>query len=175
MKNIIVTGLIAGFVLFAWSSVSWMFLPWHMNTFAKFKDEAAVKEVLMTNVNKEESKIYIAPSECDGKDASPENPHIFMAYTAKHIPMPMHFVIGFLTQAISAMLVALLLSKTALMKYSSRVLFVVAIGLLIGLNSYIVTWNWLGFAPDYTSVGFIDELISWLLAGLVIGRMVKST
>ena len=38
---------------------------------------------------------------------------------------------------------------------------------------YLPHWNWFGFSMYYTGVNVFDTLIAWLLAGLVLGALLK--
>jgi hypothetical protein len=53
----------------------------------------------------------------------------------------------------------------------------VLVSILLGLFSWIVLnvpyWNWYGFPGDFTLVEGMDQILSWLLVGLVLARMVR--
>lgn len=173
MGETLKAGIVGAIVLFIWSMVSWMYLPWHYDTIHSFKDEKAITDVIQAQVT--ESGVYSYPAMT--KDAKPQAvaPQIFASVSLRgtNASMVIPMIISFITQLITALLVGWMLSKTHL-SYVRRVLFVTIFGLAGAIASKIPLWNWFGFDSMFTLVNIADVVISWFLAGifmaLVCGR-----
>lgn len=171
MKNCILAVVLSAIVLFVWGFVSWTILPWHNAVANKFADESAVASVLKEHAPS--AGIYYLPfAQEDLK------PGVLFAL-ANVLPdgvesgMEGMMVVAVLGQAISALLVLLLLCKTSNLDYWGRVRFVALAGVAIGFISHFPYWNWFGFSTSYTLVIILDTLIAWTLAGLVLARFVE--
>lgn len=164
-------GILGGVVLFVWSIISWMVLPWHMTAFHKFKDEVAVTQIIQSNVAA--SGIYYMPLQNTANNTT-QSPVVFAAVhlepVSKSMTTPM--IIGLITQIIAATFVAFLLTRTTGLSYMGRVGFVVAIAFIASLMIHVPYWNWLKFESSYTLIQVTDLLISWFLAGLVMAKFV---
>jgi len=163
-------GILGGLVLFLWGMFSWMVLPWHMETLHKFKNEQVVASAVLNNVS--EPGVYFLPHAFEQQ----KHLRIFTSIDAEAMPsssMAIPMAIGLLTQIIGAFLVAWLLSKTRGLNYFTRVGFVVVFALAAGVITAVPYWNWFGFDSNFTLVGMADLLISWLLAGLIIAKVVR--
>lgn len=174
MGRYIKAGIVGGIVIFIWSMVSWMVLPWHMATVHSFKDEKAVTQMLEANALK--PGIYYSPAWNSTQTVNPESvPTVFAAIqfngkTSMTTPM----IISLLTQIVAAIFVAWLLGRTRGLNYFSRVSFVVIFALAAGIVSEVPYWNWFGFDVQYILVAIADLLIGWFFAGLVLAKMVRT-
>ena len=171
MKNCILAVVLSAVVLFAWGFVSWEILPWHNAVANKFEDESAVSSVLKANAPV--AGIYFLPFAQE--DIKPEGLFAFAAVSPEWMGTNVGGMmgLGLLGQAVSALLVLLLLRKTSNLDYWGRVCFVALAGLTIGFVSHFPLWNWFGFPTSYTLVTILDVLIAWFLAGLVLARFVE--
>jgi len=158
-------------VLFAWGFLSWAVLPWHNAVANQFADESAVSEVLKENAPA--AGMYYLPF-------AQEDPKPGAVFAMANV-LPDGFDtgmggmmgLGLLGQAVSAMLVLLLLCKASNLDYWGRVCYVALAGLTIGFVSHFPYWNWFGFSTAYTLVIIVDSLIAWFLAGLVLAKFVE--
>jgi len=166
MKGYIKAGILGGLALFIWGFISWMVLPWHMNSIQGFKDEKAVTKVITTNAP--QSGVYFVPMQMH-PDQDPET-HTFIFTSVKfEAPnsMAAPMVITLILQIIAATLIAWLLSKTIGLSYMRRVGFVVIFALAASLVTHMMSWTWFNFNTTYTLVNICDLLIGWFLAGLI--------
>ena len=171
MKKCVLAVVLSAMVLFAWGFLSWAVLPWHNAVTNQFADESAVSEVLKENAPAA-GMYYLPFAQEDLKPGA-----VFAM--ANVLPdgfdtgMGGMMGLGLLGQAVSAMLVLLLLCKTSNLDYWGRVCYVALAGLTIGFVSHFPYWNWFGFSTAYTLVIIVDSLIAWFLAGLVLAKFVE--
>ena len=168
MKNCILAVVLSAVVLFVWGFVSWAILPWHNAVANKFADESAVASVLRENAP--HAGVYYLPFAQE--DLKPGALFAFANVLPEGVETGMGGMMGLalLGQAVSALLVRLLLCRTANLDYWGRVRFVALAGVAIGFVSHFPYWNWFGFSTSYTLVIILDTLIAWFLAGLVLAR-----
>lgn len=173
MKSCIKGGILGGIVLFLWGVVSWMVLPWHMNTMNNFNDEGSVAAVIVANAPK--SGVYVSPtkpSAAQGQAQAQPPALIFATVTLEGGPasMVMPMILSLLTQIVAALLVGWMLCKTNGLSYARRVGFVVVFAVAAAVVTHVPYWNWFGFGTDFTLVGVADLIIGWFLAGLVMAK-----
>ncbi len=186
MKKLIFSAIAGAVIIFAWGSLSWMVLPWHMMTLNSFRNETSVTQVVLDNVSKD--GMYMYPfchnnneqSTTDGatknmEEKMKEGPFIFASIHQKGCKggMGPQMGIGFLTQVLASLLVAWLLLQTKGLSYSKRVLFVTLFGLAAAIVGHIPYWNWWGFEIKYTLVTCADLVMGWILAGFAIAGIAK--
>jgi hypothetical protein len=169
MKNL-VTGVIAGIIVFIWVMASWMFLPWHTPTFSKFSDEAIVVKELKNIAP--ESGVYIYP----GMDVEPEKamgePHIFAS--VRHEPKDFKFCMmyGLLIHILAGLVITCLASKANAGTFPKKFMIVFKASLFAAILANLPNWNWWSLPLDYTLIGMADILIGWSIAGLWIAKRV---
>lgn len=170
MKNII-AATVAGLVMFFWGFVSWTVLPWHATDVHSFVDEEAVMQVMVDNAPA--SGIYYIPAnDADLEVGKPGG----MANVMKdgfQTGMGEMMIQGVVGSIIMAYLAILLLAKTQANTFTDKVKFVTLVGLLIGISSSFMYWNWFGYPTGYSLVNLVDSVVTWALAGLVIGKMAE--
>ncbi len=171
MKKCILAVILSAVVLFVWGFISWAILPWHNAVANKFVDESAVSAVLKENASS--AGMYYLPFAQE--DLKPGVLFALANVLPDGVDMNMGEMmgVGLLGQAVSALLVILLLCRTSNLDYWGRVRFVALAGVAIGFVSHFPYWNWFGFSTSYTLVIILDSLIAWLLAGLVMARFVE--
>jgi len=171
VKNCVLAVVLSAVVLFVWGYVSWAILPWHNAVANEFADESAVASVLKENAPS--AGIYYLPFAQE--DVQPGAVFAMANVLPDGVESGMGgmMVVAVLGQAISALLVLLLLCKTSNLDYWGRVRFVALAGVAIGFVSHFPYWNWFGFSTSYTLVIILDTLIAWTLAGLVLARFVE--
>ena len=164
--------IVSGVILFAWGSVSWMVLPWHQMVANEFTSESEVAEVLRANAPK--AGVYYLPfAHQDHKKG--ETTAFVNALPEGYDPgMREQLVTQFFGDLISALIIVCLLSQTAGLGYWGRVGFVALVGVAIGFVSHFPYWNWFGFPTPYVIVTIVNILIAWLLAGLLIAKLVAT-
>jgi hypothetical protein len=167
-------GILAGIVLFIWSAITWMELPWHKTTMHSFKDEKAVSESI--KVNAPLSGIYFLPAK--GMEVSEQKytgPMVFASVRLEGLPtsMGLQMVRGLIGEIIAAIFVGWLLMQAVGLNYFQRVCFVVGFAIAASIVANLGNWNWFAFDTNYTLVLVADVLIGWFLAGLVLAGFCK--
>lgn len=112
----------------------------------------------------------------DWEEAYRDGPVGFILYRP-HGGEPMSarkFVLQFATDIVAGLLVAVLLSFTAL-SFAGRLLFVTAVGAFSWITSSIPWWNWYGFPQDFVVGAGIYMIVGWFLAGLVLAALGDKT
>lgn len=171
LKKTVAT-IVSGVILLAWGSVSWMVLPWHQMVANEFTSESEVAEVLRANAPK--AGVYYLPFAHQNHKKG-ETAAFVNALPEGYDPgMIKQLVTQFIGALISALIIICLLSQTAGLGYWGRVGFVALIGVAIGFVSHFPYWNWFGFPAAYIIVTIVDILIAWLLAGLLIAKLVAT-
>ncbi len=169
-KTLIKGGLLGGIVIFIWMAISWMLIPWHMATLHSFTSETTVAQVMKENAP--QSGIYMMPLQANANQQS-SGPMVFAAVHQEGMTsMPEAMLIELVCQIVTAFLVTWMLMKTARLNYWGRVGFVFVFAITTSIASNVPYWTWFHFSTGFTLVSIADILISWLLAGLVIAKVV---
>lgn len=173
MSTSIKAGVLGGIVLFIWSAISWMYLPWHAATLNKFKDEKAVSEIVIANAS--QSGIYLLPGVqmAGSQEKSPEMVMFSSVHQAGMQTKMMQSAVSLVTKIISAILVAWLLCNTSNLGYVRRVGFIMVFALAAGFVTHVPYWNWFYFNSQFTLVQMADLLVGWFLAGLAMAGICK--
>lgn len=167
-KSLLKGALLGGLVVFLWSAISWMLLPWHGKTMNGFKDEAKVAEVILANTDK--SGVYFMPAKDESQMA--KGPIVFGAVRREGMTgMTVPMIISFGIDILGAGLITWLLLQTSGRSLMGKVGFVVIFALAAGIVCLLPEWNWWGYSLGYTAVAVIDLIVGWFLAGLVIARV----
>jgi hypothetical protein len=180
MRVLLTGGILGGIVLFLWSGISWMVIPWHAKTFNDFKSATQVTKVITENALI--SGIYTLPDMAHYKETPKnENHNALMkapiVFAAVHLEdgqaMKTGLMKEFAIQLLAAFLVTWLLMQAKGLRYFGRVVFVTLFGFAAGVVSYLPLWNWFGFPCLFTSVAMADLIIGWYFAGLVIAYVTR--
>lgn len=182
MKKVIFGGLFGGIVLFAWSCISWMVLPFHAQTINNFKDTAAVQTTMMLNVDK--AGVYTIPACPMHSTASAEakevlkkeamaqrtkGPVAFAVVNPNGVgSMPVNMIKALLASILGVMLVTWLLFQTSIESFFGRVLFFTVFGLAASVVAIYPVSNWWGLPIINTLIDTADLVIGFFLAGLLI-------
>jgi len=188
MGKIILGAVLTAMAVFGWEAVSWTALGWHQNGFRAFRDESKVAEVIKANVTSGHG-IYLLPAMGEApKIATAEEKKAFEAAQQKAMQngpyvyaivrpgkgdysMGMNLTLSFIRCLICALLIAALLSQTALF-YQARIAFVAAAGLFAGLTADLPMWIWFENPGRDAVVNIADHLIAWVIGGAVLGIFV---
>lgn len=188
-KKILKCAIVGGLVVFIWGMISWMVLPWHSNSFKQFQNEKEVYEAIKDNAPT--SGVYILPNMYVYKDGMSQSdikrqmsdqhhmmskgPVMFASISVEGMKgMSLKpFVTSLIIQIIGAGIITWMLLQTKINVYKKQVIFITVAGFLVGLLGLLPAWNWWGFSGSYTFTCFADLVISWCLAGLAIGKVIK--
>jgi hypothetical protein len=186
-KSLLLGTLLGGLTAFLWSSISWEILGWHEKPLLHFNNEEEVSAVLLSHTT--QSGTYLLPSTGAQDGMAPDQKKAAQAALLEQFRKgPILFAAlrregydsyakGLLLQLLSLMAAAFLLSwlllQTQGLGYRRRVAFLSVVGLAAGVISDLPNWNWWGFSGVYTVVNVVDFTLTWLLAGLVIAKVVN--
>lgn len=194
----LLSGILAGLLMFAWSAVSWMGLPFHgasLNNFptAAADADAPKGESSIAKLRLPKSGVYHYPGFPHHEDGSAVSdaelnemfermkagPTIsLLVYHADgREPFPMkNFAIGICSCIVASWIATWLtwLAAPRLQSYGRRVLFVTGLGAFVFFAFYAQSWLWWGYSFEFGIAGAIDIIVAPMLGGLVIAAYVKS-
>ncbi|MBP9864841.1 MAG: hypothetical protein KBC91_00410 [Candidatus Omnitrophica bacterium] len=189
MKTLLKSGLLGGCIVFLWSALSWMVLPYHAKTLNHFQDEAAVQSVLNTNTLG--AGLYVLPHPEPENARLPDALARQAALKRRHQmeygpfalvvmqprgtgPLLLLMARGLALKIIAAILMTWLLLQVGPVSYRRRVFFVMVAAMLGAVLVNLEQWNWWAFPDDYVLLQMLDLLTGWFLAGLVMAKIVPS-
>ena len=187
-RQIALGSVFGSIVLFVWSALAWMFIPWPGEPLRSFTNEDAVVQAIKANTPRSGNYLLpIEPKRAPGMtneqykaleqaamERMSQGPMIFASVRLEPMgSMGKYLLIGFLTQFVLALLVTLLLLQTRGLSYAGRVVFVTAIGVIIFVGGHLDEWNWWSFSNAYIAMQFGAIVIGWLLASFVIAAFVR--
>ena len=189
MVRVILGAIIGGILVFAWSMVSWMVLPYHTQSIHQFKDEAALTKLIKEQAD--QSGVYVLPfvpgdtlskGPAEQKAAWEEvqkkqqaGPMVFasVALEGTQYNMKTAMTYSLILQIVGAFIISLMLCCCCCTGYFCRVLTVSTIGLLVGLLGTVPYLVWWKFSLPFTLACAADALIGWTLAGIFMAAIVK--
>lgn len=167
MKSLVRAGLLGGLVLFVWSMISWMVLPFHHKTLNGFAVEPAVEQIL--GVNTSGAGVYVLPMK-DHKKME-KGPFAFVVWNPQgNGPMLRGMIGSLVVQVVIAMLTGMLLLRTNLKKYWDRVFFVTLFAFAGAFMCDLPYAIWWGFPPGFIMLDIADHVIGLFLAGMVMAK-----
>lgn len=86
--------------------------------------------------------------------------------------MTSQLVISFISNLLCALLAAFILASTV-GSFARRVAIVTSLGLFAWLAISMEQWDWYEFPFTFAMLDAINQLIGWLLAGLLMAKMIK--
>ncbi len=174
-RLVVLAGIAGGVVLFVYSAISWMVLPWNEGALKAFPNQHAVVEA-MSQIPEAGIYTYPAPDTDMSNAAALKGPSVFAAVRPViGPPMGQAMAIGFLIDLLAGVLAAWLLSKATGLSYWRKVCFTATLGLLAALFVQASAWNWFGYPAHFTLVSILDTTLSFALAGLAMAKLIKTT
>jgi hypothetical protein len=187
-KQLALGSILGAIVLFVWSAIAWMLIPWPGEPLRGFTNDDAVTQAITANAPR--SGNYLLPNVAKRtpgmtdqqyaaaqkgmEDRMARGPMIFAAVRLEPFgSMAKPLVIQFFTQLVVAVLATLLLLQTSGLSRSGRFAFVTAIGVIIFVGGHVDEWTWWSFSNAYMLMQFGAIVIGWLLAALVISTFVR--
>jgi hypothetical protein len=184
MKKTLLAGILGGVIAFVWSAVVHMNpLTAPMGLSMLNEKEDAVLGALQENVR--QPGLYFFP----GRDMTQ---HLTQAqedaWTAKFKAGPSglllvqpkggepmaasQLVVEFLSTVLCALIAAFFLASTV-GSFACRVARVASLGLFAWLAISVSQWNWYDFPFPFIALDAMDQVLGWLLAGLLMAKMIK--
>jgi hypothetical protein len=187
-KQLVLGTVLGAIVLFVWSAIAWMVIPWPGEPLRSFTNEDAVGQAISANAPR--SGNYLLPNMpkrtpgmTDQQYAAAEKamadrwargPIVFAAVRLEPFgSFGAALVIQFLTQLVLALLATVLLQQTCGLSRAGRIGFVAAIGVIIFVGGHVDEWTWWSFSNAYMLMQFGAIVIGWVLAALVISTFVR--
>jgi hypothetical protein len=187
-KQLVLGSVLGGIVLFVWSAIAWMLIPWPGEPLRTFTNEEAMAQAITASAPR--SGNYILPNMpkrtpgmTDQQYAAAEKamadrwargPIVFAAVRFEPFgSFGAALVIQFFNQFVVALIVTLLLLQTSGLSRAGRIGFVTAIGLIIFVGGHVDEWIWWSFSNSYMLMQFGAIVIGWVLAALVISTFVR--
>jgi hypothetical protein len=183
MARILIGGVAAGIVIFFWGFVSHMLLPIGEMGLKTVPAEDDLAAALKKDVP--EPGLYFLPGRDMSKSPTAEEMEAHMAKVSKG---PYGFMviypngrdpsfakrlpIEFGTNVVSALLAAILVSQLR-PGFLVRVACVTLVGVLASIPILVPYWNWYGFPTDFTLAQIGEQIVGWLLAGIVLALIVR--
>jgi hypothetical protein len=187
IKPLALGTILGAIVLFIWSALAWMIIPWPGEPLRHFTSEDAIVAAIKANAPR--SGNYLIPNEPqrlpgmteeqyqkaskDAEDRMNNGPMVFAAIRLEPVSIAKAMIVGFLTDIIAVFFACILLLQTDRLSYRARVLFVAGLGLLIFVGGHMDEWNWWGFGTSYMMMQLGALVIGWILSGLVIAKFVR--
>lgn len=184
MKSKVLAVLTGTLIAFIWSTVSWMFLPWHSHDLKSFSNGEEVRKVISQNIK--ESGTYTIPNiedighkddkaQAKWNELSEKGPfaYISIRVEGKRFSMGESMLIQLLTQvlvSIAAVIILLNLKKTNIWKMAQVCTLAITIG---AISVQLPHWNWWNFPNITTLVGVLDTAFTWLVASVGMARVLK--
>jgi hypothetical protein len=178
--RVVVAGVLAGLVVFAWGAVSHMALPLGEIGVAPLPNQEQVLGALEQNLGGR--KLHPFPWYEDParlEEAYRTRPHGIVAFTPAEAPFSMGRALAFeaLSNVVCGVLAAFLFAAMApaLATVGTRLAFGALLGAFASLGIDFSYWNWYGFPSEYLAAQLVDQIVAWSLAALVLGwRLGKS-
>ena len=183
MAKVVLGGFLAGIVVFFWGAFAHMVLPLGRMGVRQIPNEEPVLEAVRDTV--QEPGFYFLPGKDMSQQASESEEQVWLEKVKKdpvgvlivrpsggEAISPRQLGTALATDVVSALLAASLLTMVR-SDYWGRVLFVTLLGVFGFLTISVPYWNWYGFPTEFTGAEAIDQVVGWLLAGLVLAGVVR--
>jgi hypothetical protein len=184
MKKVLLAGILGGVIAFVWSAVVHMNpLTGTMGLSMMNEKEDTVMTALKDNV--QQPGLYFFPGMDMARHLTKEQE---AAWTAKYKAGPSgllllqpkggepmttsQLVVEFLSTLLCALIAGFILASTV-GSFGRRVAIVMSLGLFAWLAISVSQWNWYAFPLAFVALDAIDQMIGWLLAGLLMAKMIK--
>ena len=187
-KQLLLGTLLGAVVLFIWSSIAWMFIPWPGDPLRSFTNEDAVLQAIKENAPRSGTYLVpIMPKRTPGmtdqqynaamqaaQEKMGRSPFVFASVRLEPFgSMGKPLALQFLTQFLVALLGTFLLLHTGGLSYRGRVVFLTTVGLIIFVGGHLDEWNWWSFSNAYIAMQLGVLVIGWFLASLVMSLVVR--
>ena len=184
MKKVLIAAILGAVIFFAWSAAVHMNpLTGPMGLSMLNEKEDAVMAALKDNVP--QPGLYFFPGMDMSKHMTKEQED---AWAAKYKAGPSgllllqpkggepmmtrQLVIEFFSNLLCALIAAFVLASTV-GSFARRVAIVASLGLFSWLTISIAQWDWYNFPFAFVALDAINQVIGWLLAGLLMAKLIK--
>jgi hypothetical protein len=190
LGRVLLAGVVGGIAMFIWTSIAHMALPLGTAGVKQINNEQPILTALQASLGSEKG-LYIYPGMGVPMDAPREqrnaamqqyqskldaNPSGILIYSPPGVKAMDFGQLGreFGFEVLEALLLAVLLSTTALSTFGSRLGFAIVVGLIAAVSTNLSYWNWFHFPTAYTLAAMTTETMKYVVAGavaaLVLGK-----
>jgi len=187
-NRIILAAVLGGLAMFIWTFIAHDILPLGHVGIGEIPKEEPVLAAMQSGIDK--SGLYLFPgfglSDNPTREQRKEamehmaekyarNPSGLLMYHPPGRPLNIGKLLSveFGTELIEVFLILLLLSRTQIDSYGSRVGFILVGGILAALATNVSYWNWYGFPGSYTISYMTIQIVGFLCAGLVAALVLR--
>mgnify|MGYP001239257533 CR=1 FL=1 len=181
--RLIMAAVLAGLVMFMWSALSHMVLGIGDAGVKPMPNETAVTAAFKANVT--EPGIYMLPGMDMSRHPTQEEqdawaakyrqgPTAILIYnpTGDEAMSPKHFGVELGSNIAAALVVGMILIFASV-SFGRGVIISTLVGLAGWLSIDVSYWNWYRFPTNFVTADLIDQVVSWLLAGFVLGFILR--
>jgi len=183
-KRVLLAGILGGIAMFIWTSVAHMATPLGMVGIKEIPNEQAVLNSMQSTLGGAKGFYFFpgmgVPMDAPASerraamnnyqailDKNPSGILIYKPAGGKAMEMS-QLVIEFGLEVLEALLLALLISMTALRSFGSRLGFAFVVGMVAAITTNMSYWNWFSFPGSYTCAVMFTEAMKYIVAGSVI-------
>lgn len=176
-KRILLAGVLGGLALFLWGGLSHMVLGLGDAGMQYLPQQQPVMQALQASVP--QSGFYMFPQGDKAGNLPADKiggAHGLLIYHPSGASgmRPGQLLNECILNIVLATLAAYLLSLApGLSGYAARVGFIVVVGLITTLMTHVEYWNWYEFPVTYTVANIFDNIVGFLIVGLVAAAFVK--
>jgi hypothetical protein len=174
MKSLVLGTLLGGLTALVWSNVSWELIGWHEKTLRTFQQDEEVAAVISSHTVEDGTYLMPYGTSKEAQDRMQKGPIVLAAVRRGGMgSVARLFIVQIAILFAAAFLLTWLLLQTSGLSYARRVIFLAVIGLSASVIVDLPNWNWWGFSGSFTAVDMADNVLTCLLAGLVIAKVAK--
>jgi len=176
-KRILLAGVLGGIAMFLWGGLAHNVLSLGTTGIQSLPQPQPVMDALKASAP--QSGFYYFPQADASGRVAPEKaggPAGIVIYQATGAGKPLtgQLINEGILNIVLALFGAFLLSlATGLTSYVARVGFVALLGLTVALMSNVESWNWYGYPLNYTAATIVENVIGFLIVGLIAAALVK--
>lgn len=166
--------ILAGIIVWVWSGVSWVILPWHQAATKQFRNESEVTQVLQDNTTS--SGVYALPGLSVeygvGHGNSQQGSYFFgpVHPEGRASSSYMLYFYSLFCSIVAAAIICWLILQAKGISFWKQVQFAMLMGLFAGVVLCNNDWVWAGYSRAYVAVSIVDLLIAWFFGGIVIAK-----
>jgi hypothetical protein len=188
-SRVLLAGILGGMAMFVWTSIAHMATPLGMVGIKEIPNEQVVLSSMQNTLGNTKGFYFfpgmgVAPDATSSErraamnnypaalDKNPSGILIYKPAGEKVMTMgQLLHEFGF--QVFESLMLAILLSVTALKTFSSRLGFALVVGLIAAVSTNLSYWNWYGFPANYTHATMLVEAMKYIVAGGVIALLMR--
>lgn len=188
-SKIILAAVLGGIAMFVWGTVDHEVLPLYNNTLQKFTNEDAVTQAIVSGA--QVSGTYFMPyivnlppgaTEAEKKAAEQANeqrsqkgPQVFAFVRVGDFgSFGVHLLGELLKDIVATFIFVWLLVGAGVSSMRNRIVFGIALGLVVVFTETMSHWIWYDAGFLYTLTATIDQVGGFVVAGLVIARILPT-